>query len=300
MSTEADFKESWFSLKQSSMCFLLPLSMAVILLGLLVTLGFHGWPGETGQSAAQFCEAHSIGNIKQQANTWSSLGFVIAGLAIGWQAWCDVEESKQKGFENPLVSTVAFSASYASCIVVIGAGSVAMHASTTQWGAAVDVFGMHLWAAWCGAYATMRYMQGGPRVFLVVISLAIAVVTVLTILDKELLGASDISFASFIFIAVGIEVVSLRSDRSRIVDWQYLLWAVMFFLTGFAIWVPSRSGGALCRTDWYLQGHAVWHLFCATSVFFVYLYGRSERAQRDPKLVRLSTAESFLNPSSVV
>lgn len=166
MKTETESKESWFSLKRPSVCFLFPLSLAIILLGTLFILGLQGWPGEIGQTAAQFCDALSTGAVKQPANTWSNLGFIIAGLAIGWQAWYDVEERKQTTFENPLVSTVGFPASYASCVIVIGAGSVAMHASTTQWGAAADVFGMHLWAAWCVAYATMRYMRGGPKLFL--------------------------------------------------------------------------------------------------------------------------------------
>jgi hypothetical protein len=46
----------------------------------------------------------------------------------------------------------------------------------------------------------------------------------------------------------------------------------------FTIWNLDQHG-TLCTPDSLFQGHAVWHLLGATSLWLTFLYYRSERAR---------------------
>ena len=59
---------------------------AVVSLGLVVAAARWGWMGEDVGRGASFCEAPRAGWIRQPANTWSNLAFVVAGLAVAWYA----------------------------------------------------------------------------------------------------------------------------------------------------------------------------------------------------------------------
>ena len=56
-----------------------------------------------------------------------------------------------------------------------------------------------------------------------------------------------------------------------------------YFWAGFAsyflatiIWQPSRTDGVLCDPDSLLQGHALWHILGAVSMWCFYKYFRTE------------------------
>ena len=59
---------------------------AVVSLALVLAAARWGWLGPDVGRGDGFCEAARPGWIRQPANTWSNLGFVIAGLAIAWYA----------------------------------------------------------------------------------------------------------------------------------------------------------------------------------------------------------------------
>ena len=58
--------------------------------------------------------------------------------------------------------------------------------------------------------------------------------------------------------------------------------ALALFLAAFAVWIPSRSGGALCDPDSWIQGHAVWHLLCAAAAGCLFVYFLSEDTSISP------------------
>ncbi|TWT98049.1 Ceramidase [Botrimarina colliarenosi] len=259
-------------------CFLIPLAAAVICVATLMALGAAGWPGETQDSTDRFCEATHPGPIAQPANTWSNVGFLLVGLGVGWQASRDVAARKATTWSNKLVTTVAYPATMAVCSILIGIGSTALHASTTNWGAELDLFSMHLWGAWMIAFATVRLLRLGDREFFSLWGTqALAIGTRLAFGEPYLIQGSTL-FGAIVAAAVVIEVAGRWRNRYRQqLDTRYLVWAVVVFLAAYACFLTSTSKGPWCDPDSIWQGHAVWHLLCAGSTAFTYLYVRSER-----------------------
>jgi hypothetical protein len=267
-------------MNRSAIPLLATLIVASTLFGLLTYLAITGWPGEIGASGTEFCEAMRSGPVKQPINTWSNLGFVLVAVMIAAQAKLDLAREASTKSGNPLVSSTSFTTTYSLTAVLIGAGSGALHASTTEWGARVDVYAMFVWAAWVASYSAMRLI--GSRGVMAFLCCFAPLVTLLAI--KVF---APIRFASFsnsdlfgMLVASGIvlELIACYVRRkSFTTDLGYLGWAVACFLAGYLVWFQSRTGRSLCCPTSLWQGHALWHILCACSVGFVYLYGRSEQ-----------------------
>ena len=50
--------------------------------------------------------------------------------------------------------------------------------------------------------------------------------------------------------------------------------AILILFAAGSVWILDRQR-VVCEPDSLLQGHAVWHILTAVSIFFVYLYYRS-------------------------
>ena len=261
----------------SVICVLLPIATAVLSLGALAIAGCGGWPGETGVSAYMFCEAFRPGIIKQPANTWSNLGFTVVGILIGFQAWRDLKKRPSSN-SNRMTTTIFYPAFYACLVVLLGTGSMAMHASTTGWGGSVDVFSMYLWAGYFLMYALARLFGLSRLFFLAGYALIVVPIGMDLFTDRFSLPIhSDNIFGILVVSAAFLELllILLRQELSRK---RYWLWCgIGAFLAAFAIWLPSRTGKPLCYPQSVFQGHALWHLLCAVSTLAFYLYYRSEK-----------------------
>ena len=240
---------------------------------------FDGWPGAVGASGVPFCERFRPGLVAQPANTFSNLGFVAVALLIGWRARRDLLGGAAGGAPAPrnrMTAGVFYPAFYAGVAAFLGPGSAAMHASTTRWGGRVDVLSMYLFILWVIAFAWVRLRDGSQRDFL---RLYVPATLILGI--PHLAGwipiSSDLIFAGLVVTAAALEIAVRRAHPGRRARRGYLLGAGACFLLAFGIWIPSRTDGPLCAPDSLLQGHAVWHLLCAGSVWLLYCYARSER-----------------------
>jgi hypothetical protein len=262
----------------SLVCLAWPGTVAVISIGTLIALGSQGWPGTIGVSGISFCEALRDGAVKQPANTASTLGFVLVGLAIGFvsmREW-QVPQLPAGLASNPMRATRFYPAFYASVAVFLGPGSAAMHASTTAWGGTIDVYSMFLWVAWAIAYAALRYRHLGTSSF-VLLYIGLSISLGILLVSESFPIPLDPVFGLLVVTALGLELAIIRSRPETISQHGWLWSAVGFFLLAFAVWIPSRTGGPLCDPQSLLQGHALWHILCAGSVASVYLYLRSER-----------------------
>lgn len=258
-----------------SPCFLVPVAVAVVSLAALIALGWGGWPGTPGVSGVGFCEAH-VGLIKQPANTFSNIGFMVVGLIIGWVAAREGGQRDPQWQRNRMRTTAFYPTLYAAVATFLGPGSMAMHASTTAWGGKIDVYSMFLWVAFPVAYAITRLYDLPVRRFAALYGLLALVLGAYLLID---LFPGTPLFGVLIAVFSAIEVAVFRRVRDAHARRSWLGVAVVAFAIAFAIWLPSHTGGPLCNPESLLQGHAAWHLLCAVSVGAIYLFYRSEQPE---------------------
>ena len=241
-------------------------AMAAVATGLLVVAVATGWLGPDVGRGDDFCEAVRDSWVKQPANTFSNLGFVVAGLAVAWHAG--------------RVGLGGLAAAYACVVVVLGPASAAMHATQSAAGGQLDLLSMYLVASFAAGYALMR-LVGQGRLFL-------AQVFGLFVAGCELVGlwphevpvvryAGNLAFAALLLTAVVVEVVLWRRAPVRGGPRTDLRWggaALATILVAFAIWNLTKA--AWCDPHSLLQGHAAWHLLDAVAAYLLFRLWASE------------------------
>lgn len=202
------------------------------------------WLPATCFPAGCFCERIGAGWIRQPANTWSSLLFLVpAAMALA------------AGRDPGPVRAIA--RRYAAALTIIGLGSAFFHASLSFAGQTVDVLGMYL-------LVTLVAVTAAERVGRVVeptasrlywgTNLALAVILV------ALPAVRRFAFAALVILAIGLEWAS-RGQRSRSAR-ALFVGAVAFLSVGFLFWALDLTG-TLCQPASLLQGHAFWHALAA-------------------------------------
>jgi Ceramidase len=213
-----------------------------------------------------FCELPRTGSlIVQPANSWSSYGYAFVGflMIILSQA-----RSWNSGFHNQAASVFGLTA------IFVGLGSVLLHATLTLWGQFFDVMGMYLTSGFMLVSAVARWHNLSVRravlLYLVVVGGLLAVLYLVPEVRRSL-------FAFVLIAAIILELTFARPRRAG-VRLSYYLAGIVTKAIAFTIWILDQSG-LVCSPQSLLQGHAVWHLLGATSLWLTFLYYRSERAE---------------------
>jgi len=211
-----------------------------------------------------FCEAPRAGAlVLQPANAWSSLGFVFVGFWIIWGAYASPQATAFSGGRALLFGVTA---------IVVGIGSVLLHATLTLWGQFYDVLGMYLLSAFVLVYALQSWRGLSNAMSFALYVAACAVLIALLWLMPE---TRRWLFAIVLLLGIVVELLLARPRRLgvRVALFGYGLLAN---IVAFAIWVLDNTH-ALCAPDSLAQGHAIWHFLGVVAVYFNYLYYRSER-----------------------
>jgi len=267
-----------YRMARSPLIFLIPFALSIATLALLIFGLQHNWLGAAGFAALEFCEASQNHFIKQPANAWSNLAFTFCGWMIGWQAFSGVFNHKN----NRMASTFFFPCFMASICVIIGTGSLAMHASTSIVGGYFDMLSMYLMAALMFAYAFIRYLDLNETSFFMTFLLVLVLTHILHFANHfhgPVLGVIDINatFGLFAVSAIAIEILYLLKKRPSI-DNKWILRFIAMFLVSVTIWAFSKTGRILCDPESLIQGHAIWHILDACCLYFLYRYWVSEEA----------------------
>lgn len=232
-----------------------------------------GWLGPDVGRGDGFCEAARDGWIRQPANTWSNLGFVAAGLAVAAQA------AHRHRLGLTLGAHPGLATAFAALVVLLGPGSMAMHATQSDLGGHLDLLSMFLVSGFALAYALVRFVRRGPALFAVVFVAAVVAGMAVHLRggDVPVLGhIGNAAFAVELWVAIGLEVALSRRVEAR----QDRAWALASVLTlgvAFAIWTTGMRGHAWCRPDSLLQQHGAWHLLCAAAAYLLFRHYAAER-----------------------
>lgn len=236
---------------------------AVVSTGLLVLAVSQGWLGEDVGRGANFCEAARDAWVKQPANTFSNLGFVVAGLLIAWHA----RRVPLHGLATP----------YACVVVLLGPASAAMHATQSELGGHLDLLSMYLVASFAAAYALMRWFRRDRLFFWQVFSLMVAGCELVGLLGDDVpvvQQSGNVAFAGLLLTAVVVEVRLWRRHDATRTDLRWGAAALGTILLAFLIWNVTRTHW--CDPHSLLQGHAAWHLLDAVSAYLLFRFWASE------------------------
>jgi hypothetical protein len=243
----------------------LAVATGIVSLGLMYFAARGEWLGADVGRGSEFCETARSGWLKQPANSLSNLGFVVAGVLIGWRA----------GRPEGRLARPGLATSYAVVVVLLGPGSMAMHATQTTLGGHLDMTSMFLVASFAAAYALMRAAGRGTAFFAGVFVVALLACELVERIPTELpvvMHAGNLVFGALLVLTIVIEV---RLRRSAPADVRWIWGAVGSIVVAFVVWNLSKNGAPLCHPHSLLQGHAAWHLLCAVSAYCLYRYWNS-------------------------
>ncbi len=249
------------------------LATAILAIGLLALAVRFGWLGADVGRGANFCEAARDGWVRQPANAFSNLGFVVGGLAIGWRA------SRPEHLGDTLPQFPGLATGYACVVVLLGPASAAMHATQSSLGGLLDMTSMYLVASFAAAYAVTRWRRRDPVFFWQVFLLLVAACELVGLWDGAIPVvhfAGNLAFGLLLVVAVVVETRLWRRGPARS-DLRCGAAALASMLVAFAIWNLSQHGW--CDPDSLVQGHAVWHLLGALAAYLLFRLYASERGE---------------------
>tara|TARA_R100001244_G_scaffold6593_34_gene8424 strand:+ start:7037 stop:7831 length:795 start_codon:yes stop_codon:yes gene_type:complete len=214
-----------------------------------------------------FCEMPRTGTLLvQPANSLSSFGYVFAGLLMILQAR---SRDWTSAFPPPAAAILGIAA------IIVGIGSVLLHATLTLWGQFFDVLGMYLISGFFLVSALARWRDIPDRRAMVYYGLLCAVLVAILYALPEV---RRWLFAVVLLAAIILELVFARPRRPQVRTGYYFA-GLIANIVAFSIWNLDQRG-QLCSPDSLMQGHAVWHLLGAIALWFAFLYYRSERPVR--------------------
>ena len=228
-----------------------------------VTGLFEGWRPATCLPGDCFCEAVRDSLVRQPANTWSSLAFVIAAAWVGLR----LRSSARARAALPKAEAGLFLAALA----LVGLGSAFYHATLTFVGQVVDVAGMYLVATF------ILLHRLGPRFKLPPIGSVLVFVTANAVLMAAQVTTPSmrrVAFGVLLVLALAIEWRESRGGR------PWLARGALLMVSAFVIWALDRER-LICDPESLLQGHALWHglgAVAATCLFRSY----EEEAAAEP------------------
>ena len=270
-------------LPRKKQAILLSISVFVLITSLAVAMSFFNiswselrhatcWPRNC------FCEAPRAETIIQPVNTYSNLGFVLVGLLIVGTAenwWLGIGHylvQKSPPGRNLIRRRRAYPIIYGIATVVIGVGSLFYHASLSFVGEWFDLVGMYMLVSFSVLYSLARlYDWSNSKFVFFYVSINI------------LLGLQQYFFPTYsqVIFGTGIALALVMETLYRIQHYPLMAKSYFFasfgaFMLAWGIWLLDVHG-ILCDPRSWMQGHAVWHLLCATAAGLLYMYYRSER-----------------------
>ena len=234
-------------------------------LGVLWALGpdWSAYAPATCAATRCFCELPRLDAlVLQPADSWSSYGFVLIGFLM-------IVQAGSRGWASALEPVAARTLGVTA--IVVGLGSALFHATLTLWGQFLDVVGMYLIGSFFLVRALQRWRALPERTAIAAyFALCGALVAVLIAVPE----VRRWLFAVLLIAAIAAEWIFARPLRPGARFGLYL-GGILATAIAFVIWILDQKG-VVCAPRSVVQGHAVWHLLGALSLWLTYRYYRSE------------------------
>lgn len=243
---------------------------SIVIGWMIITGGF----GITNGTGGDFCEASRTGKlILQPINSWSNIGFAIAGLYAAYQM-----DSKSIKNDNIFYNNNFFAKFICGLMVLLAPCSMAMHATETSLGGLFDMNSMYLIAGFMVGYSFVRYYNLPMPFFFIFFFICLAIGNTAPLLHKVIpikFYLGNLAFGLMCFVGLLHEFLY---HHKKIVHAKikYAVWCGLTFIIAFIIWNFGKDGTCLCYPFSPFQLHGVWHILCALSVYLLFRYYISE------------------------
>lgn len=231
-----------------------------------------------------FETTHVESVFRTRANTWSNLAFAYVGFYVIAIGLADIGQRRSRS-RGHLASTPGLSIFFGLACCFLGFSSGLFHASMTRWGQQMDVVSMYVPLLALIAAGLSRWIprlpnprsEGGMPSWPIAVALATAVSVYLYVYKWEM--SSTNVMATLMGALVLIAAADRLFTRTRF-QLRWFLAAGAAFVLAYICRDLDIRGRFSGPDDWW-QGHSAWHLLCAFSLWFAYLFYRSEDA-REP------------------
>lgn len=241
------------------------------------------WRGAVG-NAHHFCELNRFGsNVIQPSNTWSNLGFLIVGLICISVAIRDHKYNQRHTVSNFLAKHPGFSFLIGISCVYLFVGSFMYHASLTWTFQKMDQTGMYAVVLSMFAYNIFKMFptitkKTGEVVSshktIILATIALNLVFFFFLWRIGVMIIMPVLVLIFFFSTV-IAIKRVPAMRSYVNNLKFAIGSLLFAM---GIWILDWTD-VLCAPESIFQGHALWHLLCASSILFMYFFFRGEESQ---------------------
>jgi dihydroceramidase len=221
---------------------------------LAVGAPWDGWTPATCFPDDCFCEAIRGGLVRQPANTWSSIAFVLTAV------WVARRLARPAG-QEPAALPRAEGWLFVTALLLVGVGSAFYHASLTFIGQVFDVSGMYLVATF------ILLHRLGPRWGFPPLGSVLGFVLANAALMTAQVTTPSLRRVVFGLLLVTALIVEWRSARAGRV---WLGAGAGLMVLAFSIWAIDRLR-LVCAPESPVQGHAMWHLLGASASACLYL-----------------------------
>ncbi|HMV15336.1 MAG TPA: ceramidase domain-containing protein [Chitinophagales bacterium] len=231
-------------------------------------------------NATHFCEMNRFDQlIVQPSNTWSNLGYIIVGLIFLSIAKNDHKYEHRKQVNNVLAKFPGFTYLIGFSVLYLGLGSFLYHATLTYFFQKLDQTGMYFILVSFIAYVLFKLFpqikfRGKIYVSNTFFMICAIIVQLLFFFFlwklpiNILFPALTISFFTINFLLIA----KMRNSVSMV---SLMKASLVSILIAASIWILDITD-KLCSPTSIFQGHALWHILGALSIFLGYLYYRSE------------------------
>lgn len=199
----------------------------------------------------QFCEANLCSHVTQPANTLSNLAFFLVAY------WIFFVKEKKFFFLSLSFSLISF---------LIGLFSATYHASFTFFMQFFDLSSMFLLAAFLLSINLYRlelfsyFMIYGSTFLLTLLSSLI------------LIQFKSYGILIFFVLLLSVALSEICIKFQQVVTYKNYFISLGLFLFGFLIWCLDYFRIWCNPNQHFIQGHGIWHILCAVSIYFLYLF----------------------------
>lgn len=218
-----------------------------------------------------FCEHIGTGFVRQPVDAVTNLAFVLVGVYIIWYLLKKRHQYLNESIQSGISIKTLYIFGMAS--ILVGIFSFFYHASFTFWGMELDDDSMYLIGTFMLFYS-LTHIKGYRfslkrfiSIYLILnIGLELAIYFV-PVIRGALFGILVLAASAF-------EIIAIKQKRVT-KSIEYFKIALLLFFIAYLFWITDYLK-IICFPPSLYQGHAIWHVLTATSVYFIFLYYKSE------------------------